>query len=96
MDKMTNEKVEKLAQSIRIALSDDDVKKMTEEINKTINAVEKIQELNTSDVKPTTHGIVLENIMREDKPQHSITQEEALANAPDQQDGHFKVPSIME
>lgn len=96
MGKMTKEKIGKVAHSIRVALSDEEADKFTQEVNDMIERVERLQELNTDAVEPTTHGIVLENVMREDEPKQSITQEETLENAPDKQDGHFKVPSIME
>ncbi len=96
MEKVTKDDVKKIAHAVRIALSDEEAEMYANELGTTIANTEKLNELNTDDVTPTTHGIILENVMREDEPKQSITQEEALKNAPDQQDGHFKVPSIME
>src|SRR5690625_5178324 len=96
MEKVTKDDVKKIAHAVRIALSDEEEEMYANELGTTIVNTEKLNELNTDDVTPTTHGIILENVMREDEPKQSITQEEALKNAPDQQDGHFKVPSIME
>ena len=96
MAKITKEQVEKLADSVRIAISDEEAEKYTEQISSIIDYADSLSELNTDSVEPTTHGIVLENVMRKDEPKQSITQEEALKNAPDKQDGHFRVPSIME
>jgi len=96
MEKVTKDDVKKIAHAVRIALSDEEAEMYANELGTTIVNTEKLNELNTDDVTPTTHGIILENVMREDEPKQSITQEEALKNAPDQQDGHFKVPSIME
>lgn len=96
MEKITKDRVLELADLVRIAISEEDAEKYTENINSTLAPLEILNELNTDDVKPTTHGIVLENVMRQDKPERTITPEEALNNAPDQEDGHFKVPSIME
>lgn len=96
MEQVTKDDVNKIAHAVRIALSDEEAEMYAKELDTTIANTEKLNELNTDDVTPTTHGIILENVMREDEPKQSITQEEALKNAPDQQDGHFKVPSIME
>lgn len=96
MENITKEQVINIADLVRLALSDEEVDKYTEKINATLSYANKLNELNTDDVEPTTHGIILQNVMRKDVPEHTITQEEALSNAPDQQDGHFKVPSIMD
>lgn len=96
MAEITNERIKKIADSVRIAISDEEAEKYTNEISSTIEYANILSELNTDDVEPTTHGIVLGNVLRKDKPKQTITQEEALNNAPDQEDGHFKVPTIME
>lgn len=96
MAEITNERVKKIADAVRIEISDEEAVKYTNEINSTIEYANILSELNTDDVEPTTHGIVLGNVLRKDEPKQSITQKEVLENAPDQEDGHFKVPSIME
>lgn len=96
MAEITNEHIKKVADAVRIEISDEEAAKYTDEISSVIEYANILGELNTDDVKPTTHGIVLGNVLRKDQPKQSITQEDALQNAPDQEDGHFKVPSIME
>jgi len=96
MTEITNERIKKIADAVRIEISDEEAAKYTEEISSVIEYANILSELNTDDVEPTTHGIVLGNVLRKDEPKHTITQEDALENAPDQEDGHFKVPSIME
>ena len=96
MAEITNERIKKIADSVRISISDEEADKYTKEINSTITYANILSELNTDDVEPTTHGIVLGNVLRKDEPKPSITQKDVLENAPDQEDGHFKVPSIME
>src|SRR5690625_5621788 len=59
-----------------------------------ISFTEKINEINTDGVAPTTHGIQLTNVLRDDMPQKWDKREEALSNAPEQEDGQFKVPAI--
>ena len=96
MTEITNERIKKIADAVRIEISDEEAAKYTEEISSVIEYANVLSELNTDDVEPTTHGIVLGNVLRKDEPKHTITQADALENAPDQEDGHFKVPSIME
>ncbi|WP_368653080.1 Asp-tRNA(Asn)/Glu-tRNA(Gln) amidotransferase subunit GatC [Ornithinibacillus sp. 4-3] len=96
MDKVSKEQVIKIADLVRLALSEEEVDKYTEKINASLEYAQFLNEVNTDDVEPTTHGIVLQNVMRDDTPEYTISQEEALQNAPEQQDGHFKVPSIMD
>lgn len=96
MSEITVDDVKNIADLIRIEVSDEEAKSYTERIKKILNDANKLSELNTDDVKPTTHGTILTDVMRKDVPKRSLTQKEALKNAPDQQDGHFKVPSIMD
>src|SRR5690625_5008284 len=96
MEEVTKKEVEHIADLVRIAVSDKEMETYTAHINTVIEYADKLGELNTDDVEPTKHGIVLENVLRTDEVTQSVTQEEALRNAPDKQDGHFKVPSVME
>lgn len=96
MAKITTDDVKKIADLIRIAVTDEEVASYTEHIAKTLGYADKLSELNTDDVSPTTHGTIVTDVMRQDIVEQSISQKEALSNAPDKQDGHFKVPSIMD
>lgn len=96
MASVDTEQVKNIAHSVRIAITDQEAEKYTDQINHMLKEVNRLDEVNTNDVEPTTHGIILGNVLREDEPIKSLTQEEALKNAPDHEDGHFKVPSVME
>lgn len=96
MSEITVEDVKKLADLIRIAVTDEEAEMYTKQIDERLKFADKLSELNTDDVPPTTHGNEIIDVMRKDIPALSISQEEALNNAPDKQDGHFKVPSIMD
>ena len=69
---------------------------MQEELAHILAHAEKIQELDLDDVPPTSHSVPLSNVMRADQVSPSLSQEDALANAPETQDGRFKVPRIIE
>lgn len=57
--------------------------------------MEKINEVDTEGVKPTLYPVSLENVFREDKVEPSLERDRALANAPEERDGQFRVPKIM-
>ena len=96
MSEIDSEQVKNIAHMIRIEITDEEAEQYTKEISGLVEYAGRMSELNTDEVKPTTHGIILDNVLRQDEPIQSLSQEEALKNAPDQQDGHFKVPSVME
>src|SRR5690625_2634994 len=98
MSKINQDQVKQLAHAVRIEISDEEATKYAEEISQLLTQADKMDEVDTKEVRHTTHGVVKElgKVLRQAKPVQSITQEEALKNAPDKQDGHFKVPAIME
>ncbi|MGZ3525460.1 MAG: Asp-tRNA(Asn)/Glu-tRNA(Gln) amidotransferase subunit GatC, partial [Thermodesulfobacteriota bacterium] len=58
--------------------------------------MEQLNRLDTTGVEPASHAVPIYNVFREDEVKPSIPQEEVLAIAPDEEDGHFKVPRIIE
>jgi len=58
--------------------------------------IETLQEVDTSDVPPTAHVVDSENLLREDRVTNAPQVEAMLANAPERDDHHFKVPRIIE
>lgn len=69
---------------------------MQTELAQILGHAERIQSLDLDDVEPTSHSIPLNNVTRPDEVRPSLSQAEALQNAPDQEDGRFKVPRIIE
>lgn len=96
MAEVTKDQLLKTAELARIAVSEEEAQMYSTQISEILSYINKISELNTEDVEPTTHGIVSDNVLRADKPERLLTQEEALKNAPETEDGHFKVPTVME
>ena len=70
----------------------DEVERLTGELSAILEAVSKVSELDLSDVPPTSHPLELVNAWDEDEPRPSLPLEVALANAPEDEDGHFRVP----
>lgn len=88
--------VRNIATYTRIALSDEELPQMTKDLNDIIESLKPITEYDLDGVEPTFHPIgTLSNVMRDDCAATSFSQEEALANAPRQQDGYFLIPSIL-
>lgn len=85
-----------IAEYARIGLTDEELPAMTEDLNAIIESLKPITEYDLEGVEPTFHPVGdLSNVMREDVEGTSFTQEEALSNAPKQQDGSFLIPSIL-
>jgi aspartyl-tRNA(Asn)/glutamyl-tRNA(Gln) amidotransferase subunit C len=66
---------------------------MATELSGILEHVDRISELDLAGVEPTSHVVELENVFRADEPAPSLEREEALLNAPDPEDGAFRVPS---
>src|SRR5690625_4196117 len=93
---ITKEDVLRTADLARLAISDDDAQMYSRQLSKILTFTEKINEINTDGVKPTTNGTTATNVLRNDEPKKWDKREEALQHAPDHEDGQFKVPAIME
>lgn len=88
--------VDHVARLARLALSEEERDRMSAELTVILEHAEKIQALDLDKVEPTAHAVKLTNVLREDEATPSFSQEEALANAPEVEDGRFKVPRIVE
>ena len=88
--------VDHVARLARLDLSDAERSRMQTELAQILGHAERIQSLDLDDVEPTSHSIPLSNVTRPDEVRPSLTQEEALSNAPEAEDGRFKVPRIIE
>ena len=82
-----------MARLARLRLSDDEVDRMAGELSSILDDVARIGELDLEGVAPTSHVVELENVLRPDEPRPSLTPDRALAGAPDEADGGFRVPS---
>lgn len=88
--------VDHVARLARLDLSDAERQRMIGELAQILEHAEKIQALDLDDVEPTSHSVPLRNVMREDVVKESLSQADALANAPEAEDGRFRVPRIIE
>ena len=93
---ITNQDVEHVAKLARLELSVEETGQFTEQLNAILKYAEKLNELDTSEVEPTTHVLPITNVMREDEQRPSVSVEQAMLNAPDEEEGQFRVPAVLE
>lgn len=94
--KITLDDVEKVAGLARLGLTPAEKKKLEGQLNDILVYMEKLDELETSDVKPLAHILPIKNVLRQDKVRDGLSQAEALADAPEKKDGFFQVPPVIE
>lgn len=94
--KITKVEVEHVARLARLELTEEEKARMLAQLDSILRYMEKLNELDTRGVEPTSHVLPIVNVMREDELRPSLSQEEALANAPDRYDVFFRVPKIIE
>ncbi|MGG4035120.1 Asp-tRNA(Asn)/Glu-tRNA(Gln) amidotransferase subunit GatC [Paenibacillus cisolokensis] len=93
---ITVKDVEHVADLARLELSDQEKALFTEQLNAILKYAEKLGELDTDDVEPTSHVLPLADVMRDDEVRESLPLEAVMRNAPDEEDGQFKVPAVLE
>ena len=92
---ITKEVVEHIGKLIMTELSDEEVMIFTPQLKDILDYVEKLDKIDTKNVKETHHVTGLANILRKDEVGDSFSQEEALSNAYDTEDGYFKAPGKL-
>lgn len=87
------EQVLHVARLARLELSEEELGRFSGELSKVLDHIEAIEQLDLSDVEPTSHVVDVVNRLRADEPRPSLPRAVALAAAPDAGDGGFRVPS---
>ncbi len=94
--KITRKEVEYVANLARLSLKDDEIDALTSDMDSILAYVDKLNELDTAAIIPTAHAVPVENAFREDEVRHSLGTEKALQNAPESENGCFRVPKVIE
>lgn len=94
--KLTKDDVVYVAELARLEFNDDELKVFSDQLTSILDYAEKLNELDTSNIMPTAHVLPVNNVLREDVVIPSLDREKVLQNAPDQQNGCFKVPKVIE
>ena len=94
--KITCKDVADVALLSRLEFSESEIETFTGQMDAVLQYAEVLNKLNVENVEPMAHVLPLKNVMRADEAKPSLPRELALSNAPEQEDGYFKVPKIME
>lgn len=92
---VSTEDVNKISKLAKLKFSEEEKKKLQNDMNRILDYIDKINELDLSNVEPLENINETENVFREDEPKLTIAQEEALRNAPSKTDKFFKVPKVI-
>ena len=90
---ISEEEVQHVARLAWLALSPEEIERFAGELDKILDAIGIVAELDLDDVQPTSHPLDLVNVWDDDVPRDSLPREDVLANAPDAERGLFKVPT---
>ena len=93
---ITREDVEHVAELARLELTSAEKEQFIAQLNSILTYFEKLNELDTSDVEPTSHVIPMSNVLRDDEARPSLDRTMVLQNAPEASHFFFKVPRIIE
>ena len=93
---LSKEEVEHVAKLARLSIDEEEVDLFRKHLSDILTYIETLNEIDTSNVEPTSHVLNLENVFREDKERPGLSREEALSGAPAQERGFFRVPKIIE
>ncbi|HZG71467.1 MAG TPA: Asp-tRNA(Asn)/Glu-tRNA(Gln) amidotransferase subunit GatC [Chondromyces sp.] len=96
MSRISVEQVKHVANLARLAITEEEAEKFTTQLDAIITFAEQLNELDTTNVEPTSHVLDMKNVLRKDEAKKGLPQEEVLKNAPDHEDGQIRVPSILE
>lgn len=94
--KIDEAQVRRVALLSRLELSGQEVSQFSTQLSAIFEYIEKLNELDTDTVEPLAHCLPIHNVLRDDVPRPSLSNDEALANAPEREDEYFKVPKILD
>ncbi len=93
--KISRQEVEHVAHLARLNLSEEELEKMTIQLDIILSYVDKLEELDTNNIEPTTHAFSISNAFREDQPQESLSQQDSLKNCQQKNSETFIVPRVI-
>jgi len=93
--KITKDEVLYVADLARLDLDEEAIEKFAGQIGDILDYVDKLNEVDTDGIKPTSHAISLTNAFRDDEQQDHLDREQVLANAPEKEEGSFVVPKVV-
>ena len=94
--KLTREEVLHIARLARVALTEEEITRMSEQLSKLLDHFEVLQKVDTTNIPPTAQSVNLESIMRGEDVKPSLKPDDVLANAPRREDDYFRVRPVLE
>jgi aspartyl-tRNA(Asn)/glutamyl-tRNA(Gln) amidotransferase subunit C len=92
---LSADEVRKVADLARLELSEADVEIMARQLSAIIDYINQLEQVNTDNVEPLAHALDLHDVFRDDVPGQSLSEDEALANAPARKDNFYSVPAVF-
>ncbi len=96
MTTLSADQVRYVAELVKLALTEEEIDLFAGQLSAVLDYASALQEVDTSHVPPTATVLPLRSVMREDRVEPSLSQEEALANAAEKEDGYFRVRAVLE
>lgn len=93
--RISGKEVEHVALLARLSLSKEEINLYTEQMNSILQYADMLQQIDTDNVLPTAHAVQLSNVLREDEVKPSMSPDKVLQNAPQADNGFFRVPKIV-
>jgi aspartyl-tRNA(Asn)/glutamyl-tRNA(Gln) amidotransferase subunit C len=94
--KLTREEVLHIARLARIALTEEEITRLSGQLSSLLENFQVLQEVNTDNVPPTSQSVELRSVMREDVILPSLSPDDVLSNAPRREDEYFRVRAVLE
>lgn len=85
-----------VAHLARLEFAESDIEHFTEQFNNILKYVDQLKSVDTSGIEPLAHALPFTNVFREDRVELSLTQDQALSNAPSRHGEYFSVPAVLE
>ncbi|HSV66310.1 MAG TPA: Asp-tRNA(Asn)/Glu-tRNA(Gln) amidotransferase subunit GatC [Mycobacteriales bacterium] len=95
-DGITRDEVAHLARLARLAVTDEELDTFAGQLDVILQSVARVQEVAAEDIPPTSHAVLLTNVLRPDTVRPSLAPDQVLAMAPAAEDGRFRVPRILD
>lgn len=92
---LSAEEVRKVADLARLEMSEADVETMARQLSAIVEYINQLQTVNTDGIEPLAHALDLHDVFRADEPAQSLSEDEALANAPARKDNFYSVPAVF-
>jgi len=92
---ITRDDVIYIAKLSRLDINDSELDNYVQHLQQILKYVEKLNEIDTSNIEPTAHVLPMQNVTREDEIKESVTNEAAVKSAPDIENGFFHVPAVI-